>query len=135
MTLALMRTPLSLRSSEPSADNQLYDRGCDLVVAATGIRQVAGSPDAARAVPAVLGCIEAALHELAEATAGLERTTDPASAAHSPSPPRASRMHRGYANLRQALADAERAATAARPLAGRVLAHVGTARSSAGRAE
>lgn len=133
MTLATMRTPVSLRSSERSADNELYDHGCDLVVAATGIRQVAGSPDAARAVPAVLGCIEAALHELAEATAGLERTADPASTVHTPSAPRAGRMHRGYANLRQALADAERAATAARPLAGRVLAQAGTARHKARR--
>jgi hypothetical protein len=129
MTLTAMRTPVSLRSSERSADNELYDHGCDLVLAAARIRQVAGSPDAARAVPAVLGCIEAALHELAEATAGLERITDPANTGHTASAPRAGRMRRGYANLRQALADAERAARAARPLAGRVLAHVGTDRT------
>jgi hypothetical protein len=128
MTVGHMRIPVSHRSSERSADNELYDLGCDLVVAAAGIRQVAGSLDAARAVPAVLGCIEAALHELAEATAGLEKTTGAASTAYRPSATRAGRMHRGYANLRQALADAEHAATAARALVGRVLAQAGTAR-------
>lgn len=35
--------------------------------------------------------------------------------------PMRERMHRGYANLREALTDAERGATAARPLAGRLL--------------
>jgi hypothetical protein len=124
-----MRTSVSA-ASERSADNELYDHGCDLVVAATAIRQVAGSAHAARAVPAVLGCIEAALHELAEAAAGLEHTTDLASALLAPDRygPRSDRMHRGYANLRQALDDAERAAAAARPLAGRLLAQVGTRR-------
>src|SRR4051812_23440194 len=68
-TLASMSIPVS---SERSADNELYDRGCDLVVAAMAIRQAARSPHAARAVPAVLGCVEAALHELAEAIIQLE---------------------------------------------------------------
>jgi hypothetical protein len=109
-----------------SADNELYDRGCDLVAAATTIRQVAGSPDGARAVPAVLGCIEAALQELTEAAMGLELTTDAAETTG----PRSERMHRGYANLRRALKDAECAAAAARPLASRVLAQAaGTERS------
>jgi hypothetical protein len=111
-----MRTPIP---SERSADNELYDRGCDLVAAATAIRQVAGSPRAARAVPAVLGCIEAAVRELAGAATGLERSTL-SSAAHTVGA-RSDRMHRGYANLRQSLEDAERAAAAARPLAGRIL--------------
>ena len=130
-----MSTPVSSPFPGRSADNELYDRGCDLVAAATAIRQVAGSPHAARAVPAVLGCIEAALHELAEAAAGLERTTDDASSvlAHGcrshRNGPRSERMHRGYANLRHALEDAERAAAAARPLASRVLAHVDKGRS------
>jgi hypothetical protein len=130
-----MRGPGSFQNLDRSPDNELYDRGCDLVAAATAIRLVAGSPHAARAVPAVLGCIEAAMRELAEATAGLETTTDEAAgvrASHCRSnglPPRSERMHRGYANLRQALEDAERAAAAARPLAGRVLAPINTTRS------
>jgi hypothetical protein len=108
-----------------AADNELYDRGCDLVQAAAAIRESAGSPEAARAVPAVLGCIEAAMHELLWATVVLEETT----ARHVRQEPHADprlaslseRMRRGYANLEQALADAERAGAAARPLVGRAL--------------
>jgi hypothetical protein len=139
-----MRTPVSSPARERSPDNELYDRGCDLVAAATAIRQIAGSPHAARAVPAALGCIEAALRELTEAAAALELTTDEASTVRADGwesgalDPRSERMHRGYANLRQALEDCERAAAAARPLASRALAlisptctgHRGNLRSS-----
>jgi hypothetical protein len=118
-----MHTPPSVSARERSADNELYDLGCDLVAAATAIRQVAGPPHAARAVPAVLGCIEAALRELAEAATGLERTTEAASSVRARAlGSRCDRMHRGYVNLHEALEDAERAAAAARPLASRVLA-------------
>jgi hypothetical protein len=103
-----------------SSDNELYDRGCDLVAAAAAIRSVAGAPDAARAVPAVLGCIEGAMRELAQAAAELEATTARAHSCRSNA--RSERMHRGYVNLRQSLDDAARAAGAARPLASRVLA-------------
>jgi hypothetical protein len=124
-----------LPNVDRSPDNELYDRGCDLVAAATAIAQAAGSPDAARAVPAVLGCIEAAMRALAEAAAALEATTDAATArAHdcrsNGLQSRSERMHRGYANLRQGLEDAERAAAAARPLAGRVLVPINGVRSS-----
>src|SRR4051794_26236460 len=54
-------------------DNELYDRGADLVEAAMAIRRVAGSPDASGAVPAVLGCIESALEELDGATVALQQ--------------------------------------------------------------
>ena len=123
-----MRTSSSFPSLERSADNELYDRGCDLVVSATAIRHVAGSPEAARAVPAVLGCIEAALRELAEAAAELELSTDAADTLG----PKPERMRRGCAILRQALEDAGDAAAAARPLAGRILA-MARARRSGGR--
>ncbi len=114
--------------SHRAPDNELYDRGCDLVEAAAAIRRLADAPEAARAVPAVLGCIEAALHELFWASAALEETSarsigeqcgdcaDPAVKA------RSDRMQRGYANLQNALADAERASAAARSLAARALA-------------
>lgn len=119
-------------------DNELYDRGCDLVQAAAAIRRVADAPEAARAVPAVLGCIEATLHELLWASAALEQTTARSVAERSIGctdvrmEPRSERMQRGYANLQHALADAERASAAARSLAGRALTAaetVGTARS------
>ena len=59
-----------------SPDNELYDRGCDLVEAAAAIRQLAGDPRAARAVPAVLGCLEAVLHELSGTCAAMEETIE-----------------------------------------------------------
>src|SRR5688500_1474819 len=102
-------------------DNELYDRGAELVEAAVAIRRVAASPEAGRAIPAVLGCIESALQELVAASAALERTT----AEVASSTPRCrdrhvirvvERMHRGYANLQEALLDAEAAAAAARSL-------------------
>ena len=98
-------------------DNELYDRGADLVEAATAIRRVAGSPEASRAVPAVLGCIESALEELEGATAALEQAV-----AEVKSTARVTeRMHRGYANLQEALFDAHAAAAAARSLTSRAL--------------
>jgi hypothetical protein len=125
-------TVSSDRTHQPrGADNELYDRGCDLVEAAAAIRLIAGAPEATRAVPAVLGCIEAALRELLWAAAALEETSartvargtsdDSASTATR----RAERMQLGYANLQIALADAERASSAARSLAGRALAAAG----------
>ena len=117
--------------SDRAPDNELYDRGCDLVEAAAAIRRVAETPEAVRAVPAVLGCVEAALHELLWAAAALEQTTarsiDERSddGTDSRMKPRSDRIQRGYANLQDALADAERASAAARSLAGRVLAAPG----------
>jgi hypothetical protein len=121
-----------------SPDNELYDRGCDLVEAAAAIRRLADAPEAARAVPAVLGCIEATLHELLWASAALEQATVRSveersrGCTDSRMEPRSERMRRGYANLQHALADAERASAAARSLAGRALTAadtVGTGRS------
>jgi hypothetical protein len=47
------------RASKRPADNELYDRGCDLVEAAIAIRRLADDSAARRAVPALLGCVEA----------------------------------------------------------------------------
>jgi hypothetical protein len=122
-----MRTQITSRSSPRAPDNELYDRGADLVEAAAGIRDAAGSLAAGRAVPAALGCIEAALGELLWAAAALERTTTELATGGPevcPNPRTmriAGRMHRGYANLQDALSDAQRAASAARSLAGRAL--------------
>ena len=113
--------------SPPRApDNELYDRGSDLVEAATAIRRVAGAPGASRAVPAVLGCIESALEELERATAALEHSmAEVTSTTPGCSDRRAARvterMHRGYANLQEALFDAHAAAAAARSLTSRAL--------------
>lgn len=122
MTVSSARTP-AIRAP----DNELYDRGCDLVEAATAIRRVADAPEAARAVPAVLGCIEAGLRELLWAAAALEETSartveQRVDCVDSKARRRSERMQLGYANLQTALADAERASAAARSLAGRALA-------------
>jgi len=62
------------QASKRSADNELYDRGCDLVEGAVAIRRRA---DAARglAVPALLAWIEATLHELGCAAPSMDQTT------------------------------------------------------------
>jgi hypothetical protein len=108
-------SPVSRASKRPP-DNELYDRGCDLVEAAVAIRRLSDDPAAGRAVPALLGCVEAALHELGCATASLDETSGDAMLTKA----MADRMHRGFMNLGLALADAELAATAARGLAGRI---------------
>ena len=100
---------------ERPPDNELYDRGCDLVEAAQAIRELAGGRGAERAVPAVLGCIESALQALGAATQNLDATGGQADAPDATT----RRLHRGYVNLATALADAESACAAARGLAGR----------------
>jgi hypothetical protein len=126
MSVSPDRTP-----SSRAPDNELYDRGCDLVEAAAAIRRVSGADEAARAVPAVLGCIESALHELLWATAALEETTTRSVAGRTGQcadprmQSRSERMQQGYANLQGALADAERASAAARSLAVRALVAAG----------
>jgi hypothetical protein len=108
------------RPSAPrrDADNELYGFGSDLVEAARGISRIAADPEAAPAVPALLGCIEATLEELSGACRDLQR-------AHAENPPEpscqavAERLDRGYTNLRVALQDARDASRAARALAAR----------------
>ena len=116
----------SPRPSKPPADNELYDRGCDLVEAAAAIRRLAEDPGAGRAMSALLGCIEAALHELGCAAASFDQTSGQAM----PTAAMADRMHRGFMNLGLALADAELASTAARGLAGRSLVATSRGRSA-----
>jgi hypothetical protein len=118
-----MRITATSCRTQREADNELYDRGCDLVEAATAIRRAASSRDGARAVPAVLGCIESALQELLWASAALEQTTADVATRNANSRTKLvqERMHSGYANLQLALCDAQRAASAARSLASRAL--------------
>jgi hypothetical protein len=108
-------------------DNELFDRACDLLDAARAIRSAVGARDAGRATPAVLGCLQATLRELTLTATELEQISAQAldtgttirgeAEAHG----RVRRMHRGYANLRQALVDAETASSAARALTARAL--------------
>jgi hypothetical protein len=113
---------LGFRSqSRRDADNELYDYGCDLVEAAAEIRRAADTPQATPAVPALLGCIEAALYELSCASTALQQATDArcAAAPDATTQAVAARLRRGYANLATALEDARAAARAARSLAAR----------------
>ena len=117
------------RSTKRAADNELYDRACDLVEAAMAIRRVSADRDAPRAAPALLGCLESALHELGCAVDSLDR------AAGEVAEPQevARRMHRGLANLRLAFADAELASAAARGLTERAAVAAGRRRTRAAR--
>ena len=118
----------SLHSSKRPADHELYDRGCDLVEAAMAIRRLAADPRAERAVPALLGCVEAAMHELGCAAVSLNETSGDEVLEGAV----ADRMHRGFMNLGLALADAEFASTAARGLVARSIATASASRGAGG---
>jgi hypothetical protein len=123
-------------ASRRDADNELYDRACDLVEAAAGIRRCAADQAASPAIPAVLGCIEAALHELTGACEVLQQTNAEGPATSSRPEPQAvmERLERGLTHLRVALEDAETASQAARSLAARRFAAGGRGpRAHAGR--
>ena len=97
--------------SRRTPDIELYDRGCDLVEAATAIRRGVADSDASPAFPALLGCLEAALRELGDAAAALQQASG--EPRPTPADPKAQavadRLHRGYTNLRVAVRDAEAA--------------------------
>ena len=131
-----MHAVATAKRSSRQADNELYDRGCDLVEAASAIRHAAQAPEATRAIPAVLGCMESALQELALASVALEQTSAGSLAKNARGCESSriaaigERLDRGYANLQEALFDAERASAAARSLASRALTASGTVRPS-----
>jgi hypothetical protein len=104
------------RPERRAPDNELFDRGCDLVEAAMAIRELAVRDGAQRALPAVLGCVESALDSLAGATASAHASHATFGDEHF------QRIHRGLVNLELALDDAKLAASAARGLARRVIA-------------
>ena len=122
-----MSSPFGDSPLRRDADNELYDRGCDLVGAAEAIHRVAGDAHAVPAVPAFLGCLETALHELSRAAAAIQENSE---SLQTSTDPRLSdvneRMRRGLTNLNTALVDAEAASHVARSLAARrVLAAAG----------
>jgi hypothetical protein len=108
-------------ASRRQADNELYDFGCNLVDAAAEICRAAADPEAAPAIPALLGCIEAALYELSCASAALQQAgaERPELRVDARSRAVAARLERGYTNLSVALEDARAAARASRSLAAR----------------
>jgi hypothetical protein len=124
---ALMPDSLISAHSRRQPDNELFDRSCELLDAAGALRSAAAAPEAAGVAPAVLGCLEAALQELVVATTALEQISARAIGTRSHGDPRpdmderVSRMHRGYASVKNALVDAARASSAARALTARAL--------------
>jgi hypothetical protein len=96
-------------------DLELYDHACELVEAAAAIRQAVTVPGTDDAVPALLGCVEAALRDLAAAAGELEQRA----AAHADDR-RRQRAGEGLHHLRVALDDAAVGAHAAQALAARV---------------
>src|SRR5215212_8621365 len=120
-----MPLPAVSEASKRPADDALYDRRCDLVEAAIAIRRLADDPAAGRALPALLGCIEAELHELGCAVASFDETSDRTM----PTEAMADRINRGFMNLGLTLADADLASTAARGLAGHSVAPTSRGRS------
>ena len=129
-----MSPPVVCSPTRRDADNELYDRSCDLVEAAAAIHRVADSPKAAPAIPASLGCLEAALHELSCAVASMRETSESLQTRAEPGI-RAStdRMYRGFSNLDIALADAQAASRAARALAARTVGAAAGRRKPAAR--
>jgi len=120
-----MPHPPVFEASKRPADDELDDRRCGLVEAAIAIRRLADDPAAGRALPALLGWIEAALRELGCAVASFDETSDRTM----PTEAMADRMPRGFMNLGLTLADADLASTAARGLAGRSVAPTSRGRS------
>jgi hypothetical protein len=90
-------------------ENELYDRACDLVAAAAAMRE-AMRPDAAAAVPALLGCLHAGLADLRLMTSAVVGSLDMAAGTGR------ERLQEGLADLATALHGAEAAADAARIL-------------------
>ena len=101
-------------------DIELYDHACELLEATAAIRRAVADPESTDAVPALLGCVEAALRDLAFVADKLERATH-ANGAAIAAKHRARAAH-GHRNLQVALCDAKIAARVAQALAARAAA-------------
>src|SRR4051794_5019536 len=125
------RTALALAdsASRPARDstNELYDRACDLLLAAEGIRSAAVEPGSAPAIAATLGCVEVSLEALAHATAGMRREADrELGRRHADAVPGVSGddARHAFSELVRALEDAPRAADQLREHTGPLLARL-----------
>jgi hypothetical protein len=115
--------------------NELYDRGCDLVEAASAMRRAAEMAEVARAAPAVLGCLETALEELSATSAALERATHHAVRERAIDTDAAwyerhARMRSGFGHLGRSLREARDLAAAARTSTSHALALAGITRDA-----
>jgi hypothetical protein len=142
--MSIVQRSVKVRASRPSQDSEaalrykvkrqptreLYDRACELLLAAQGLNAAARKPGSAPAIAATAGCLDASLAALSNAVAAmrLEATRHAARSdgAASDSLP-TDAMHelqREFSELVDALAAAHRAADETRERVGPVLAQL-----------
>ena len=117
----------SRRRRPRDSTNELYDRACDLLSAAEGIRRAAAEPGSAPGIAATLGCVEASLEALAHATAAMRREADRQLSRHdagSVSGVSGDHARHAFSDLVRALEDAHRATDQLRARTGPLLARM-----------
>lgn len=65
------RRPASGTPPDPGPERLLYDQACELLLAARGLRAVAGNDGTQPAIAATLGCLEATFDALADTMTAL----------------------------------------------------------------
>jgi hypothetical protein len=114
----------------PDPTRELYDRACELLLAAQEMRAAAREPGSAPAIAATAGCLDASLAALSEAVAAmrLEATRQVARSgcAESGAGPTGAirKLQREFSGLVDALAAAHRAADQTRERVGPMLAQL-----------
>lgn len=73
MAMGLMQKPLVEQPPGRDPANELYDRACELLLAAQGIRSAAGVRGSTPAFAAAVGCIDASLAALADGASAMRR--------------------------------------------------------------
>jgi hypothetical protein len=140
--MSILDKPLRARTRKPQVElgppsseaprrdgaNELYDRACDLLLAAEGVRAAAAAPGSAAAIAASLGCIESSLEALAHAVAAMRREADQQLSARTgelaESGVSRDAARAGFSALVDALGDAHRAADDLRERTGPLLARL-----------
>jgi hypothetical protein len=121
-----MAGPRATASPLRDPANRLYDEACSLLAAAEGLRHAAEGPDAAPALVATLGCVEASLDAIANAVSHMhcsalarydERDHDLTKRLHE-----AGEISAVFALLKRNLSASRKGCEAARRLTGRLLA-------------
>ena len=121
-----------IASAAPTRDpaNELYDRACDVLLAAQGLGAAAAQAGSASAIAAALGCIDASLTALADGAAAMRtEATRQLSRAHAAAPQSVDGIavdgaQREFAQLVDALTTAQGAADTTRERIGPTLARL-----------
>jgi hypothetical protein len=118
--------PHAIGSALRDPANRLYDEACSLLAAAEGLRHAAEGPDAAPALVATLGCVEASLEAIAIAVSHMhcsalalydERDDEVRKRLHE-----AGQISAAFATLKRNLSASRMGCEAARRVTGRLLA-------------